>query len=94
MQKYYSKANSWEGLKAGVEGGEGRGGRKGGGQGKGGEMTQTLYAHMNKQTNKKIIHSRKKKANSWEGLSLNKRNRLSLINKKMSRLIDKWIMRG
>jgi hypothetical protein len=29
--------------------------REGGGQGKRGEMTQTLYAHINKQTNKKDL---------------------------------------
>jgi hypothetical protein len=27
---------------------------KGGGRGKGGEMTQILYAHMNKRNNKKL----------------------------------------
>jgi hypothetical protein len=37
------------------QGGRGRGQRgKGGGGGKGGEMIQTLYAHMNKRKNLKI----------------------------------------
>jgi hypothetical protein len=35
-------------------GGEGGSREKGGGIGKGGEMTQPLYAHMNKR-NKKIV---------------------------------------
>jgi hypothetical protein len=43
--------------------GEGRGrkwGGKGGGRGKGGEMTQTLYAHMNKIKAKKEKRCKKK----------------------------------
>jgi hypothetical protein len=46
-----------------ARGGEGGGGEQGGGGLKGGEMTQTLYAHMNKkkfqtnkQTNKNTIN--------------------------------------
>jgi hypothetical protein len=30
-------------------------GRKGGGGGKGGEMTQTLYAHMNKRKKRRLL---------------------------------------
>jgi hypothetical protein len=37
------------------QGGEGGGRRKGGGRETGGEMTQTLYAHMNTRNLKKEI---------------------------------------
>jgi hypothetical protein len=44
-------------------GGEGGGGEdKGGDRGKGGEMTQTLYAHMNKRKIKKV---KKKNTELW-----------------------------
>jgi GTPase involved in cell partitioning and DNA repair len=33
----------------------GKGGRKGGGGGKGGEMTQTMYTHMNIIKNLKLL---------------------------------------
>jgi hypothetical protein len=43
------------------QGGKGGGGVcKGGGRGEGGEMTQTVYAHMNKRKKNKLSHKKKK----------------------------------